>query len=63
MYDNVEEDVTLAFASSEEEEHCKDNNGNWSKEDKPCKFDNEDDSKKYAEEKEILLTNQRTELP
>ena len=51
LYDSVEEDATLAFASSEEEEHCEENDGNWSKEDKSCKFDDEDDSKEYAEEK------------
>src|SRR5687768_11630316 len=49
LYDSVEDDATLAFASSEEEEHCEDNDGNWSKEDKSCKFDDEDDSKEYAE--------------
>ena len=51
LYDSVEEDATLAFASSKEEEHCEENDGNWSKEDKSCKFDDEDDSKEYAEEK------------
>ena len=51
LYDSVEENVTLAFASSEEVEHCEENDGNWSKEDKSCKFDDEDDSKEYAEEK------------
>jgi hypothetical protein len=51
LYDSVEEDATLAFASSEEEEHCEDNNGDWSKEDKTCNFDDEDDTKEYAEEK------------
>jgi len=37
--------------SSEEEEHCEDNGGDWSKEDKSCKFDDEEDEKEYAEKK------------
>jgi hypothetical protein len=51
LYDSVEEDATLAFASSEEEEHCEDNDGNWSKEDKLCSFDDEDDQEEYDEKK------------
>ena len=51
LYDSIEEDATLAFASSEEEEHCEDNDGNWSKEDKECKFDDEDDQEEYDEKK------------
>jgi hypothetical protein len=43
--------ATLTFVSSEEEEHWDDNNGDWSKKDKSCKFDDEDEAEHYAGEK------------
>jgi hypothetical protein len=43
--------ATLTFVSSEEEEHWEDNNGDWSKKDKSCKFDDEDEAEDYAGEK------------
>jgi hypothetical protein len=56
--------IPLAFSiSSEEEEHCEDNGGDWSKEERSCKFDNEDDEKEYAEKNtNTLLTNQRYKI-
>ena len=55
--------ATLNFVSSEEEEHCEDNDGEWSKEEKSCNFDDEKDAEEYGKEKHnYLLTNQRTEV-
>lgn len=60
LYDSLkeEQDATLAFASSsdeesksEEEEHCEDNDGQWSKEDKTCEFDNKKDKEDYQDKK------------
>ena len=55
MWDNSKEkehDATLVFAS-EEEDHCEDNGGDWSKKDKECNNVDED----YAEEKHDYFAN------